>query len=434
VPGRVALLVPAFPRVSETFIVGKFLGMLDRGWDVHVVCSRSEEKEWSRFPQLGKEKPIRRRVHLGWPHRPRWRAASLAPVVLLQCLFVAPRRTLRYLWRGWARFGPGVLRRLYLDAELVRLGFDIVHFEFGALAPGRMYLKDLLDCRIVVSFRGYDLNYVGLDQPDHYREVWERADGLHFLGEDLWRRAQRRGCPGGRPHALIPPAIDTDFFQPGPEAPSAREDAIPTLRVLSVGRLESKKGYEYALLAIRMLLEKGVACEYRILGDGEYLGAVAFARHQLGLEEIVTFLGAGTREEVRMQMQQADVLLHAAVSEGFCNAVMEAQAMQLPVVCTDAGGLPENVADGETGFVVRRRDPAALAETLAVLARDPARRQRMGKAGRRRVLTRFRRENQLDGFDRLYREAMAANTPGAVSEARRALGAGPDEFSSSTPS
>jgi colanic acid/amylovoran biosynthesis glycosyltransferase len=76
--------------------------------------------------------------------------------------------------------------------------------------------------------------------------------------------------------------------------------------------------------------------------------------------------------------------------------------MQLPVVCSDADGLPENVSDGITGFVVPRRDPEALAERLATLARDPALRAQFGRAGRDRVSIYFNLEQQLDAFSAFY--------------------------------
>ncbi len=416
-PGRIALVVPAFPRVSETFIVSKFAGLLRRGWDVHVVCGRSDPQDLKRFPELEADAGALERVHVDWPHRPRWKAAVLAPVVLLQCLLEAPKRTLEYLGRGRRKFGlAGVLRRLYLDAELLRLGPEIVHFEFGALAPERMYLKELLGCRIVASFRGYDINLVGLEEPGHYDSVWAGADGLHFLGEDLWRRARSRGCPPEIFRALIPPAIDPDFFRPEPLPLEEPEAASRPLRILSVGRLDWRKGYEDALLAVRRLVDRGVACQYRILGDGEYLGAIAFARYRLDLEGAVELLGALSREDVKREMLWADVFLHAAVSEGFSNAVMEAQAMEVPVVCADAGGLAENVEDRITGFVVPRRNPEALAEKLEVVARDPDLRRRMGLAGRRRVLEKFRLEDQLDRFESFYGDVLerAAAPAGAV--------------------
>ncbi|HKD17402.1 MAG TPA: glycosyltransferase family 4 protein [Thermoanaerobaculia bacterium] len=418
-PGRLALVVPKFPRASETFIVNKFLGLLERGWDVHVVCDRSDGPEWRRFPQLRAVPNIRPRVHRTWPHQPRWEAAMMAPAAFLGSFVAAPGATATYVSRGGRRFGLDVLRRLYLDAVLVGLKADIVHFEFGALAAKRMHLAQLLDAPIVVSFRGYDLNYVGLDEPGYYAEVWRGASALHFLGEDLWQRARRRGCPSEKPHFLIPPAIDTEFFAPGA---SRVADAGRPLRILSVGRLEWKKGYEDALIAVQLLGDRGIPCEYRIVGDGSFLGAVAFGRHQLGLEDVVTFLGEADRETVRAEMLQADVFLHAAVSEGFCNAVLEAQATELPVVCTDADGLRENVEDGVTGFVVPRRNPPALAAALARLAPDPARRRLMGEAGRRRVVSRFRLEDQISAFDALYRTVLEkgpnAETDPDVSEAR----------------
>ena len=416
---KIALVVPIFPQLSETFIVNKFLRLLERGWDVHVVCQKSPAAGWRQTATLRERSDLRRRIHAGWPHRPRLLAAALLPLALLRCLARRPAATLRYLALGTRAYGVGVWRRLYLDAELLCLKADLIHFEFGALAADRMDLRELLAARIVVSFRGLDLNFAGLEsgaEEDFFRHVWRQADALHFLGHDLWRRAQQRGCPVDKRHALIPPAVDTDFFDPAsfPGRGGASGTARP-LRILSVARLDSKKGYEFALEAVRLLHGRGVDCEYRIVGAGAYLEALAYARHQMGLEGKVHFLGALPPEGVREEMAEADVLLHAAVSEGFCNAVLEAQAMALPVVSSDAGGLPENVADGRTGFVVPRRDAQAMADRLERLAQDRGLRQTLGAAGRRRVVESFQLHQQVAAFERLYSEAAGttANRPGS---------------------
>ena len=410
---RIVLVVSAFPKLSESFIAAKFSGLIESGWDAHVVCTASETEEWRRLAAGPSERPLRRRVHVAWAHRPRWLAALFFVPAVLKTVLRNPRASLRYLVRGGRLFGLSVLRRFYLDAEIIGLAPDLVHFEFGSLAAGRMHVGELLGCRVVVSFRGYDLNFAGLEDPSYYDAVWKRADAIHVLGEDLWRQAQRRGCPPARLHALIPPAVDVSEFEP-----ATREDAEAgtpqrPLRVLGVGRLSWKKGYDYALEAIGRLAEKGVRCQYRIVGDGEDRSLVAFGRHQYGLEECVELLGAQPRAEVRRQLEWADVFLHAAVSEGFCNAVVEAQAMALPVVCSDAGGLPENVADGQTGFVIERRDGSALAEKLEQLARDPVLRRQMGDRGRSRVQARFRLADQISAFDRLY-GAVLGGQGGAV--------------------
>lgn len=400
---RVVLVVPTFPRLSETFIVSQFLGLLAQSWDVHVVCQESTTQEWDQFPELAQSPDLKTRVHVSWPHRPRWLAGLLMPVAWLSGMTRNHRAVTHYLKNGWRRFGWQVLRNFYLDANILMLCPDVVHFEFGALAREKMYLRGLLGCRMIVSFRGYDLNFVGLESPNFYGPVWDTVDALHFLGKDLWRRALKRGCPPDKPHALIPPALVIEKFNPGTPDPS---DALGSrqrpLRLVSVGRLEWKKGYEYALQAVRELVARGIHCDYRIIGGGEYLGALAFARHQLNLDQVVQFLGPQPPSEVKKQLLWGDIFLHAAVSEGFCNAVLEAQVMQLPVVCSDADGLSENVRDGESGFVVPRRNPQALANKMLILARDPELRRAMGGAGRQRVLQNFQLGDQIAAFDKLY--------------------------------
>ena len=401
---RIVLAVPAFPKLSETFIVSKFLGLLERGWDVHLVCRQSNPKDWEAFPELHHSgSDIKQRVHVSLPHSPRWLAFLLFVPAMIRALICAPKRVWKYLRIGYKRFGIKVFRTFYLDHDLICLKPDIIHFEFGALAVGRMHLKDLLGCKTTVSFRGYDLNFAGLDQPDYYTEVWKGADACHFLGQDLFRRAQRRGCPADISHTIIPPAINLEKF-PTPERTIG--EILGTkehpLKVLSVGRLEWKKGYEFALSALKLLQDQGCNFEYRVIGEGEHRAAIEFASYQLGINGRVCFLGAVPHDQVIRHLQWADIFLHPSVSEGFCNAVIEAQAVGLPVVCTDADGLPENVADGITGFVVPRRDSIKLAEKLTLLISDPNLRLTLGEAGRKRVMEKFQLDEQKEAFHNFF--------------------------------
>ncbi len=401
---KLVLIVPRFPRLSETFIVNKFVGLVDAGWDIHVVCGQAGPDDWDKFPALAARPELRRRVHTQWPHQPGLWAILLWLPAFLSTLARAPRATWSYWRAAWDQFRWRALKQFYLDAAIIALSPDILHFEFGALAAGRTYLRRALNCRLSVSFRGSDLNVIGLNKSDHYAQVWKDTDAIHVLGRDLWHRALRRGCPPDKPHAMIPPAVDIGYFTPDE---AARQPVVISterpLRILSVARLEWQKGYEYALGAARLLGEQGIPFEYHIIGGGDYLELAAFLSYSMGIEDRVRLLGPQPHSVVVQEMNRANVFLHAAVSEGFCNAVMEAQAMRLPVVCSDAGGLSENVADGLTGFVVPRRDPAALADKLALLARDAGRRRAMGEAGRARVEECFRLPEQIAAFDRFYR-------------------------------
>jgi colanic acid/amylovoran biosynthesis glycosyltransferase len=121
---------------------------------------------------------------------------------------------------------------------------------------------------------------------------------------------------------------------------------------------------------------------------------------------VVELLGHLPPEGVRRELDRADVFLHTALSEGFGNAVLEAQAMEVPVVCSDAEGLRENVADGTSGIVVARGDSGATAAALLRLSGDRELRRTMGLAGRARVREKFRPEAQIDAFSKFYDAVM----------------------------
>ncbi|HEY3462261.1 MAG TPA: glycosyltransferase, partial [Gaiellaceae bacterium] len=364
---RIVMVTDHFPKVSETFFVDKFLGLRRRGWDVHVVSQRSNKEHWEFFPTLREEiGDSGERLHVA---------------------------------------------RDDLEEKLAELEPDIVHFGYGVLAAGRMHLRDALGCRAIVSFRGFDLNSFRLDDPSVYDDVWRSADMLHLVSEDLWRQAQRRGCPPDRPHLIIHDAVDVGQLH----APARRLEEIGTpdrpLRLLSVGRLHWKKGHEYALAAVKQLADDGLAVDYRIVGEGGQRESTEFTIRDLGVTESVRLLGARPTAAVRELYAWADVLVHPSVTEAFGVAVAEAQAMGLPVVCSDAGGLVENIVDGVTGYAVPRRDPARLAAAIAQLVQDPKLRIRMGRAARKHARTNLDLRGQLDSLEDLYRQILARPAP-----------------------
>ncbi|HYX21601.1 MAG TPA: glycosyltransferase family 4 protein, partial [Thermoanaerobaculia bacterium] len=96
-----------------------------------------------------------------------------------------------------------------------------------------------------------------------------------------------------------------------------------------------------------------------------------------------------------------------SLSEGFCNAAIEAMGCGVPVVMTSCGGVREGLTDGVEGFVVPLRDPKAMADAVATLARDPALRARMGRAGRARIARDFTLDRHVSDFVTLLEEVRA---------------------------
>jgi colanic acid/amylovoran biosynthesis glycosyltransferase len=358
---RIVTVVSVFPTNLQPYLVDRFVRLCEFGWDAWVVCDQFDEQEWARIPSLATNPELRKRVRVSDSD------------------------------------GPG--------STVEELSPQLVHVAFGYIAPPLMDLRERLGCKAIVSFESYDSDLVG--RPRVYQPVWTAADAVHAVSEHLWRFVRRAGCPAEKPHAVITPGVDADFFDPGPRVHTDIAGGTRPLRVLSVGRLDWAKGYEYGLQAIRLLENHGIPCDYRIVGEGELRSAVEYTIDDLRLTESVTVLGARSPIEIKAELGWADVLLHSSVSESFGIATIEAQAMMVPVVCSDANGLPEAVANEETGLVVPRRNPAALAEGLRRLATDPGERQRLGEAGRQRVQQQFAPEAQARRFDAFYRRVIA---------------------------
>ena len=270
----------------------------------------------------------------------------------------------------------------------------VVHFASGPAAVDGIAAARRARAASVVSFSGEDLAAGGLAVPGYYDDVWRGAAAIHLSDERVWHRALARGCPESVPRAVIGPASSAGYFV----SRNGGHHNGP-LRLLSVGPLRWSQGHEHALHALRLLLDGGVDCRFRIVGAGDYAAAVAFARYQLGLEEQVELVEPGSASDLRAEYARADVFACAAVVEGTPRALVDAQAAALPAVVSDAGR-EADFLDG-SGLVVARRDPHALADALERVATDAGLRRRMGARARERAEA-VPADRQLDAFEALY--------------------------------
>lgn len=178
------------------------------------------------------------------------------------------------------------------------------------------------------------------------------------------------------------------------------------LRILSIGSLDWCNGYEVSLLAVQHLIQNGIRCDFRIVGDGPHRGAVVYAMHDLKLTGHVNLFGSINGGDFKRQLSWADVLVDASITGGFDTAVAEAQSMRVPVIATDVAGSAETIRDQVTGFIVAKSDSLALADRLMEIARDPDLRRRLGESGRKHVQERFELNKQHDKFSSMYEEVI----------------------------
>ena len=177
-------------------------------------------------------------------------------------------------------------------------------------------------------------------------------------------------------------------------------------RLLCVGRLIPVKGHLVLFRALSQARARVPGLVLDVAGHGPLEPALRGYIRELGLSEAVRFLGFVS--PVQSAIEDASVVVVPSLGEGFGMVALEAMERGRAVVASDVGGLPEIVADGETGLIIPAGDAGALAEAIVSLAGDPGRVAEMGVAGRTRALERFRQEQCTDQTEALYLRALAS--------------------------
>jgi glycosyltransferase involved in cell wall biosynthesis len=200
----------------------------------------------------------------------------------------------------------------------------------------------------------------------------------------------------------IPNGYDTKRFAFRPAAASAfrqRWQIDPDVPViLTSAKLAKNKGHEVAIAALNRVRRAGQDLLYLVCGDGAREAELRALAGQTGLP--VRFTGLLDIDDVVAALSAADLVLHPSRQEIFPNAVGEAMACGRAVIAADAGGTAELLGtDGSAGVLVKPEDPDAMARAAAGLLTDPARRNALGSAARRRIETEFPLERMIDRYE-----------------------------------
>jgi len=374
---KIGIVVDRFPSLSETFVLDQVNALLERGFEVGVICN---------------EKALR-----GGEHNARILADSTV------CWWGSAGRLRPYLrkWSGglWDKSSTAID---VLFADKLR-GFDVIiaHFGNNGLRVARAMKKRKIEIPLLTIFHGND---VGVPMHDRtlwrYRPVFERG-GLQLTVNEVFRKALIG--EGASPDRVLVQhmGVRTDEIEY-----AWRTWEKDTLKVISVCRLTEKKGIEYALRALALLsnTHPGVDWHYTIIGSGELMDALQRLATDFGVADRVVFAGPRPHEEVKRSLREADVFLLPSITasdgdvEGIPVALMEAMAAGLTVVSTYHSGIPELIEDEKTGFLAVERDVEALAGKLGWIAQNPAQCERISLAARKKVEADFNAETLADGL------------------------------------
>ncbi len=174
----------------------------------------------------------------------------------------------------------------------------------------------------------------------------------------------------------------------------------------NIGALVPQKGQHHLIDAAAIVVRAVPDSRFVICGEGELRPALEEQIKRKHLERHV-FL-AGFRPDVLELLKGFDLFALSSLQEGLCTSLVDAMAASKAAVATRVGGVPEVVADGETGFLVPARDHEALADRIITLLKDDARRARMGEAALKRARERFTMDRMVEGTLATYERLLGA--------------------------
>jgi len=198
----------------------------------------------------------------------------------------------------------------------------------------------------------------------------------------------------------IPTGVDTERF----DLPRVKPvlDA-GSFKVGTVGVLRSWKGHQFFLEAVPEIWTAIPGAVFYIVGDGPQREHIRSIIRERSLQGRVHMLDH--REDIPEIIASLDVVVHPSYGhEGVPQTLLQALAMEKPVVASDAGAIKEIVINSRTGFLIEPRNPKQIAERVIELHRRPELRTEFGKAGRRLVEERYSFEKMLDSIENLYND------------------------------
>lgn len=400
----VAVLVSQYPAPSHTFIRREVAALRRLGLAVETFSIRPG----ASLSELDREEAARTFTVL--PGSP---AALVAPA--LAAMVRRPLRFARALAAVQRHALPGLGQRLRalvwlaeglrLAGELERRGVRHLHGHFANPAS----VAGLAACRYLGI--GFSVTVHGLSDfagPMTPRLGRKLEDATFVASATEWGRA-RLGALGGGRHAhkahLVRCGVEVERLpRPARRGPAPGEP----LEILAVGRLAPEKGLLGLLEAAAALARRGVAFRLVLIGGGPEEPALRRAVEALGLAGRVELRGPQPEAAVLEAMARAHAFALSSLMEGLPVVLMEALAMELPVVAPAISGIPELVVEGETGLLFPAGDWGRLAARLEELAGDAALRARLGRAGRARVLAEFDAGRAAEPLARLLAAAAAS--------------------------
>ena len=420
------MILKGYPRISESFISSEILLLESLGIPMEIYSLR-QPRETIVHEHV-------RKIRAGVTYIPEYILPGLRTILN------SNKRLFQRLGPRYLRCFAGAVTR----ALSRRKSATIRHFlQAGHLvqtrlsAPGVTHLHaHFCHTPASVAFFASELTGIPFSFTAHAKDIYTSEPGqlirkiekARFVvtctryNADFMTNLAGLGANGRRatPIHTIYHGIDPKYFEFRLPA-----EPQPPYRLISVGRLVPKKGYDDLLKALAILEQTGFPFHLTHIGDGESAREIKRLAAELGLAGRTSFLGTLSHDMVRSYYRKSHLFVLACKiakngdRDGIPNVLAEAMACGLPVLATNVSAVPELITDGETGLLVPSQDPSAMARAISRALLEPGAAVKRAEKARQRVEREFDSEKCVLKLYELFRQALGGNDSGRPFESSR---------------
>lgn len=409
---KIGILVESFPKISQTWLDNQLIDLLTRGHDITI---------YSVYPNLD---PI---IH---------QQVKTYHLQEKTQYFYYPRaksvRTflggLNYIFKyiGNTNFFKIFLAiKAVIEKKLEPLfafnyvfldnieNLDILHAHFGEMGVFAAKMKKvgmLRKTKIVVSFHGHDIFPF---KKDFYKEeymIFEKYANALLVNSE-YSEFLLNEIISFKHVRILPVGLNIDYFKP-----DSNQSLGEKVRLVFLGRMVYLKGGLIMIEIFHRLIRRNPDLKLIMIGDGEKKEEIEVKVKTYGLENSVQIKGTLSQDQIIDEFKGASIYVYPGLLDPFFKGgdtqglvVQEAQAMELPVVCSDVGGVKYGMIEGKTGFLVKEGDIDGFLEKIQFLIDHQEERIKMGKAGRSFVKEKFDSKVIGDQLEKVYYEVLQPN-------------------------
>ena len=310
---KIGLALSTTPAYSETFFINKIKGLIEH--DIDIVLFVQENHNDFDLCKVIKAPKVHKN-HLLQLINFIWVMIKLIPQGSAVLSFYKLEKSNGHSFKER-------IKKIYLNAHMLSQRLDWLHFGFATQAIGSELVAKAIHSKMAVSFRGFDIDIYPLKHPNCYNALWQHVDKVHSISNYLLHKAYDLGLDRNKPYMIITPAV-----KPLNDANLELPQNNSRIKLLTISRLHWIKGLETSIEAVKLLKSQGIDFEYHIVGDGNIKETerYQFLVKEYELQDDVIFHGKLSHQDTLKFLEFCDIYLQPSISEGFCNAVLEAQS------------------------------------------------------------------------------------------------------------